>query len=71
MAGKYRRRGISIVQVSLRLEEPTYKKLLKLKIIENKGITFNKYLNGILAQHVVNNRGMLGDRSKVDWSEFE
>lgn len=60
-----------MVRFGFRLDEGTYKNLLRLKMLmKKKEYSFNKFLNVILAEYVNRNEGLLRDH-QVDTSDFE
>ena len=53
-----------------RIDKHVYEKLLRLKIVEGANISFNKYVNRILAGYV-NENGVKIEGREIDYSEFE
>lgn len=62
--------GKLFVRFGFRLDEGTYKDLLRLKMLMKKDYSFNKFLNVILAEYVNRNEGLLREH-QVDTSDFE
>lgn len=69
--GRNRRKGITSVAISLRLEDPTYRKLLQIKIAMKNNQSMNNYLNSIIVRYASDNSGVLVSDDKIDYSEFD
>ena len=53
-----------------RIDKNVYEKLLRLKVVEGSTISFNKYVNRILAGYVNDNAVKIEGR-EIDYSDFD